>query len=130
MKRGGFVKRSACLQRIRCNRRLVLERSRSNGGLFSCFSARHMLDGWKIMKQSEAGDAVFFLLEAGQPASRKRILLQERIVRMHGITAKPSLSRQRAALQLPTTGDSWPVGMARGGLWLVAKASAARVVAR
>lgn len=67
MKRGGFVKRSACLQRIRCDRRLekrfsgrlVLERSRSNGGLFSCFSARYTLDGWKIMKQSEAGRCFF-----------------------------------------------------------------------
>lgn len=61
--------RSACLQRIRRDKRLekrfsgrlVLERSRSNGGLFSCC----MLDGWKTMKQREAGDAYFFLAGGG-----------------------------------------------------------------
>ena len=72
------------------------------------------------MKQREAGDAYFFLLEAGQPASHqssraisrtpkthpsaRRKDLQERIAGMHGITAKPSLSRHRAALQLVASG--------------------------
>jgi len=83
----------------------------------------------------------FFLLEAGQPASHqssraisrtskthpsaRRKDLQEPIARMHGITAKPSLSRHRAALQLVASGYGQG-----GGLWLVAKASAAGVVAR
>lgn len=118
------MERSACLQRIRRDKRLkkrfsgrlVLERSRSNGGLFSCC----MLDGWKTMKQREAGTLIFFWLEAGQPASHqssraisrtsethpsaRRKDLQERIAGMHGITAKPSLSRYRAALQLVASG--------------------------
>lgn len=58
VKGGGFVKRSACLQRIRCDKRLekrfsgrlVLERSRSNGGLFSCFPARCMLNGYETTR--------------------------------------------------------------------------------
>ena len=139
--KGGFVGRSpenSAHKRLekRFSGRLVLERSRSNGGLFSCC----MLDGWKTMKQREAGDAYFFFgwrrdsLPLTNPAvqflaHRKRILL--RGVR----TSKSALLGCMGLLQNPVfrgTGlrcNSWPVDMARG-VGLVAKASAARVVAR
>jgi hypothetical protein len=91
------------------------------------------LENYLGMKQREAGDAFFFWLEVGQPASHqssraisrtskthpsaRRKDLQERIAGMHGITAKPGLSRHRAALQLhsqKTRGQwTWP-GAGRG----------------
>ena len=90
-KRDGFVKRSAYLQRIRCDKRLQkwfsgrLERSRSNGGLFPCFPARCVWDGWEIMKRREAGGRLssFFAGRRANPAvrflaHRKHILLARR----------------------------------------------------